>query len=291
MASVVIPYSFTNGTTADANQVNSNFNYLKGFIESSVVQTDGSTSVAAGSVSLDKLASAVANALCPTGSVVAFAGGTVPTGWLLCDGQEVQQSLYPNLYAAIGGQYATSGGQLPPSVGYFRVPLLTGRVAVGRNASDLDFDTLGDTGGAKNSVGLHRHDDGTLNAVISNATHQHGSGTLGTTTNGDHGHNISSVGDHTHIENQAVGDTYATYASNGFNNYTQTGSVAGYTDPAGGHGHSTTSGGPHGHTIGGSTAQDNAAHNHDVAGQTADQGTANGNLQPFIVLNYIIKAA
>lgn len=291
MASVVIPYSFTNGTTADANQVNSNFNYLKAFIEGSVVQTDGSTSLAAGSVSLDKLASAVANALCPTGSVVAFAGGTVPTGWLLCDGQEVQQSLYPNLYAVIGNDYANSGSQPSPSAGYFRVPLLTGRVAVGRNALDSDFNSLGETGGAKNSVGLHRHDDGTLVTSTDNASHQHGAGMLYTSTDGSHGHNISPVGDHTHIENSAVGDTYATYASNGFNNYTQTGSVAAYTDPAGGHSHTTTSGGPHGHTISGTTGFDNAAHSHQVNGQTADQGTLNGNLQPYIVLNYIIKAA
>lgn len=50
MASLSIPYSFTNGDTADANQVNANFNAVKSFVEASVVQTDGSTSLAAASV-------------------------------------------------------------------------------------------------------------------------------------------------------------------------------------------------------------------------------------------------
>lgn len=66
MASLNIPYSFTNGTVADANQVVANFNAIKSFVETSVVQTDGSTvnaptsitnAMLAGNIAASKLAS------------------------------------------------------------------------------------------------------------------------------------------------------------------------------------------------------------------------------------------
>lgn len=75
MASLNYPYTFTNGTTADANQVMSDLNAVKTFVESSVVQADGSVQaptaaiansavttakIADANVTADKIASAVA---------------------------------------------------------------------------------------------------------------------------------------------------------------------------------------------------------------------------------------
>jgi hypothetical protein len=45
MASLNIPYSFANNTVANANQVNDNFLAVKNFVESSVVQSDGSVQI------------------------------------------------------------------------------------------------------------------------------------------------------------------------------------------------------------------------------------------------------
>lgn len=61
MASLNYPYTFTNGTTADANQVMSDLNAVKTFVEGSVVQTDGSVqaptaAIANGAVTTAKLA-------------------------------------------------------------------------------------------------------------------------------------------------------------------------------------------------------------------------------------------
>lgn len=42
MATVSIPYNFVNGTPANAEEVDSNFNSLKSFVETALVQTDGS---------------------------------------------------------------------------------------------------------------------------------------------------------------------------------------------------------------------------------------------------------
>jgi hypothetical protein len=55
MASLNIPYSFVNGTTSDASQVNANFQAVKSFVESQLVSADGtvkatSSSYTAGSV-------------------------------------------------------------------------------------------------------------------------------------------------------------------------------------------------------------------------------------------------
>ena len=60
MASVSGLYTFTNGTTANATEVNANFSVLKSFVENNVVQTDGSTVNANGSVTNAMLAGNIA---------------------------------------------------------------------------------------------------------------------------------------------------------------------------------------------------------------------------------------
>ena len=77
----------------------------------------------------------------PIGSIIAFAGTTIPNGWLECNGASITQSSYPDLYAIIGGT----------------LPNMKGKVIVGQNTSDTDFDTLGETGGSKALV-KHKHD-------------------------------------------------------------------------------------------------------------------------------------
>ena len=57
----------------------------------------------------------------PSGTILAFAGSTVPSGYLLCDGAVVPQSLYPDLFAAIGYDW---GGN--PGPGQFSLPDLVG---------------------------------------------------------------------------------------------------------------------------------------------------------------------
>ncbi|HYG33592.1 MAG TPA: tail fiber protein, partial [Clostridia bacterium] len=52
----------------------------------------------------DALVKELADALCPVGSIMAFAGptNTIPDGWLLCDGRATVSTNYPRLFAAIG---------------------------------------------------------------------------------------------------------------------------------------------------------------------------------------------
>ena len=104
----------------------------------------------------------------PVGSVIAFAGANAPTGWLLCDGQEVNRSTYATLYGVIGLQYGT-----PSSTAVFKLPDLRGRQVTGKDnmggtsanvVSDTVADTLGGFGGAeektiaKEQLPDHEHD-------------------------------------------------------------------------------------------------------------------------------------
>ena len=81
----------------------------------------------------------------PTGTVSAFAGSVAPTGYVLCDGSEYDQTVQADLFAVVGSTYNTGG----ETANHFRVPDLQGRVVAGMGGSLLSgTDALGDDGGA-----------------------------------------------------------------------------------------------------------------------------------------------
>ena len=80
----------------------------------------------------------------PTGSVTAFAGSSAPTNFLLCDGAAVSRSTYAELFALISTTYGVGDGSTT-----FNLPNLKGRMPVGRDATQTEFDVLSETGGAK----------------------------------------------------------------------------------------------------------------------------------------------
>lgn len=95
------------------------------------------------------------------GEVTDFAGATAPTGALLCYGQEISETTYATLFAAIGTTYNTGG----EGAGNFRVPDLRGRVVAGQDdmggssanrltglTGGVNGDTLGATGGEEAHV-------------------------------------------------------------------------------------------------------------------------------------------
>ena len=89
----------------------------------------------------------------PIGMVMPHMGGTVPPGFLVCDGREVSRATYSTLFAIIGIAYGT-----PSSGTTFVLPDLRGRVIVGiDNMGGVVAgrvvaawgSTLGGTGGAQ----------------------------------------------------------------------------------------------------------------------------------------------
>lgn len=59
---------------------------------------------------LEKTLQTFANALTPPGTILAYAGTTAPTGFLLCDGSAVSRITYAKLFEVIGESYGVGDG-------------------------------------------------------------------------------------------------------------------------------------------------------------------------------------
>ena len=81
----------------------------------------------------------------PVGSILPYGSLTPPTGYLVCDGQEVSRTDYANLFSVIGTSFGEGDGSTTFNLPDFR----EGKSAVGYSESDVDFNTLGKTGGSK----------------------------------------------------------------------------------------------------------------------------------------------
>ena len=80
----------------------------------------------------------------PIGAITQFSGSIAPTNWLFCNGQAISRTEYSELFAIIGTHYGEGDGSTT-----FNLPDFIGRVPVGLDAEDPDFDALGDFGGEK----------------------------------------------------------------------------------------------------------------------------------------------
>lgn len=82
----------------------------------------------------------------PSGSSMAYFGGTAPSGWLFCDGSAVSRATYADLFSAIGTTYGAGDGSTT-----FNLPDLRGRSPLGAGqGSGLSNRTLGAKIGAEN---------------------------------------------------------------------------------------------------------------------------------------------
>ncbi len=92
----------------------------------------------------------------PLGVVEIWAGKTIPGGYALCDGRELKQVDYPELYAAIGTAFNATpdynGNTQTTSSDSFRLPDLRGRFLVGYSSSDTDYNSYGKASGQKTVV-------------------------------------------------------------------------------------------------------------------------------------------
>jgi len=152
-----------------------------------------------------------ANAI-PAGVMMPFAGSTPPTGYLLCDGTAVSRTTYADLFSIIGTTYGTGDESTT-----FNVPNTKGKVLVGYNSSESEFNSLGETGGEK----THTLSQSEM------PSHYH-SVSLTTSTNGSHTHSYQK-GD--------PGDNSITDASGSHDEYDD---ISATTGSAGSHNHSVS---------------------------------------------------
>ena len=122
----------------------------------------------------------------PAGTIQLYGAATAPTGWMICDGTAISRSTYSKLYNIIGTSYGVGDGTTT-----FNLPNLKGKVPVGRNSADGDFDTLGETGGAKTVAHTHTTADHTHSGTTGSTTAEQkylddGSAWVGNTANHTH---------------------------------------------------------------------------------------------------------
>ena len=204
------------------------------------------------------------SAIMPAGAVIPWASpnAVAPIGWLFCDGAFYDGALYPDLYLAIGTTYGTT---VP---GFFAVPTMTSRIPVGAgpNSDGYDLTSVGNTGGARvealsdAQIPPHTHD-------LSAATISGTTGSAGTHRHGIWADNNNSAGSGAITLTSDTGSDYDTTPQTG----------------AEGNGAYLSDEGAHTHGFSGS-----------ITGTTGDgspalQGAAHGNMQPYIVMQYIIK--
>jgi microcystin-dependent protein len=68
----------------------------------------------------------------PSGSIQMYGGAVAPTGWLLCDGSEVDRTTYADLWGAIGDTWGDGNGTTT-----FNLPDIRDKVAAGAGTSAL----------------------------------------------------------------------------------------------------------------------------------------------------------
>jgi microcystin-dependent protein len=109
----------------------------------------------------------------PTGGLLMWTGAVnaVPTGWLLCDGSEVSQTTYADLYAVIGSTFGT-----PVTNTNFILPNLVDKFVAGVGSSGTY--SVGTTGGADSvtlttsQIPAHNH-TATSTSTVTDPGHSH----------------------------------------------------------------------------------------------------------------------
>lgn len=105
-------------------------------------------------VATANLVAATQQALVPVGAIVALAHGSVPSGWLICNGGEYAKTgTYAALFAVIGTYYGETNGSGGAGTSHFRVPNLQGIFIRGHGAQ-----TIGGTTYTSGAFGVGQQD-------------------------------------------------------------------------------------------------------------------------------------
>jgi microcystin-dependent protein len=221
----------------------------------------------------------------PTGGVTMYGAGSAPSGWLLCDGAAVSRVTYAALFAVISDTYGVGNGTTT-----FNLPNLKGRVPVGLDSAQTEFDVLGETSGQKthtltsSEMPSHTHTGPSHSHTGPSHTH---SGPSHTHSGGSHTHaypHIHIVA--TRVVNVSVGSGATALATSG-GSQALTGTSD--QDPE------TTSASNAFNTGAGGTGETGASGTGNTGSSgtgntgSAGSGSAHNNLQPYLVMNFIIK--
>jgi microcystin-dependent protein len=220
----------------------------------------------------------------PVGTIVKYGASTAPAGWYNCDGTAISRTGYAALFSAIGTTYGPGDGSTT-----FNVPDFRGRVGMG-SGTGLGAITTGGAGTAPSGAALTARAAGSWSGrethTLDHTTevgippHAHAD-TISYGGESGHTHDIS----HGHADNITVNknvgsgsnaNVLAVTAINGVTAGVVTNATTGGVTAFAG-----SSGGSTGHT------------HTKAGGVTSHLGTAatpHNNIQPYLVVNHIIKA-
>jgi microcystin-dependent protein len=233
----------------------------------------------------------------PVGAVVLWASNTLPVGWVLCNGQALDRTVYAALFTALGGTSSVWG---LPSGTTFSVPDLRSRAPIGAGqGTGLSNRVLAATGGAETHVlsvaelASHNHgmwvDGNNFNTGGENVGHVHWVNAANPTTTfetSNHSHDVGVPAEWTqnlnHVHYGVPGR-----ASEGGTMGAQTGFNIRSSDQIGPHQHGVNH--DHGNTGGNNVGHvHNANHGHSGGVNYTGSNAAHNNMQPWVALNYII---
>lgn len=228
----------------------------------------------------------------PIGTMLDWALAVAPsdTRYLLCAGQAVSRTTYQKLYDSNGGPGATNWphGQGDGST-TFNLPDTRGRVTVTEDGAAgrlSGSDTVGASGGAQTHVlstgelASHTHTQTGTFGSTSAGTHSHGGATAAMNANQSHAHSASQDLGAVYNASGFAGSGAISLASGvNFTIYRQNQNISVFSVNID-HLHGIVNDGNHSHstTISGSTG-------------SAGSGTAHNNMQPYLVVQKIIRVA
>jgi len=223
-------------------------------VEAPVTNTGTPTSAIIG-VDIDELVNIIntsntGGGFVPTGAIIGFGASVAPAGWIFCKGDEVSKlGSFAALYAVIGDTYGT-----PVGIDTFVLPNLKKSVPVGYDFTAPLFNTLGNVGGdlsvTLEETNLPEHTHSNNFAVTGSGSHNHLARRSKIVAAGG-AHKIAVID----ITDDGEGGRYIIHSEQ---------------------------------------SDSNGSHTHGISGSIGDgSGTFNSTpfsiLQPYLVINYIIK--
>ena len=185
----------------------------------------------------------------PAGMIFPYAGSSAPTGYLICDGAAISRTTYADLFTAIATTYGTGDGSST-----FNLPDLRGRTIAGKGTGSTIASSLFDASGTQDTLGATVGADDVALTEANLAAHTHA---------------VNSV---TVQAFDGGGGSEGSNSARGLrrHNLVQQGTATNLQ--------STTN-----------VMVNGTNHAHTASLANTGQNTAHNNMQPTIILNYVIK--